>query len=117
MSKKRKLSDGSAHAVDVEEKYPEDDAHIVHDTLHTMNEIDGLGDDVEDERSFEEQPLDFDLANPKKTPSPMARLLPRVTPVKSVICWACHMPDVRGKFNPKRAQELGAKPGPQFGTI
>jgi hypothetical protein len=118
-NKKRKLSDGSAHTIDNEEqKDLEEDTNVVPDhVLDTIDETGDAVDEVEDERSFEEQPHDLDLANPKKTPTPMARLLSRVTPVKSVICWACHMPDVRGKFNPKRAQELGAKPGPQFGTI
>jgi ribonuclease Z len=118
-NKKRKLSDGSAHTIDNEEqKDLEEDTNVVHDhALDTIDETGDAVDEVEDERSFEEQPHDLDLANPKKTPTPMARLLSRVTPVKSVICWACHMPDVRGKFNPKRAQELGAKPGPQFGIL
>jgi ribonuclease Z len=44
------------------------------------------------------------------------RHLPKTKPSKTVVCYVCHGPDVRGKFNPKAAKALGLKPGALFRT-
>ncbi|KAI8920004.1 beta-lactamase-like protein [Powellomyces hirtus] len=43
--------------------------------------------------------------------------LPRSTPDPTVLAYICQGPTVPGKFNPKAAQSLGIKPGPDFGRL
>ena len=49
------------------------------------------------------------------------RILPRKlfasSPSSSICCYAFHTPDLRGKFDVKKALEKGIKPGPLFGKL
>jgi ribonuclease Z len=54
-----------------------------------------------------------------RTPWPGAKVmaLPPTAPAPESISYIVCAHDARGTFNPKRARELGIKPGPQFGIL
>ncbi|KAF3929547.1 hypothetical protein ABW19_dt0204906 [Dactylella cylindrospora] len=85
------------------------------------NDSEATWDNILDD-SAPEQPNDtpiFPKGRPLRRPWPaaMTRSLPGTIPSGSTLSYMVNIADVRGKFLPQKAKELGVSPGPDFRTL